>query len=299
MTRLNYAVTTATYFLILVCSLNFLAAVQLRSSGGASYDTWRLNYGAHRDLLDTRKRELKSLLKNLSSSQEWLDFAKQCATLYGENGQLKSEVEQSSRDDAKELKELQKDPKSRQDYNDISPSAARCIYRGHTILQWDIAYYTYEVAENEKHIHKAQEEIQLNDAQYAKIIEGKDEFIGLVKMEKDSYIKFFIRMPYDLLVLGLVLSMGALGGMVRILRRFCESEEGISLKDYIMWPFIGAVVAIGGYVLAKTGLVLLSSTGGDLSPFMVGFVGIVSGLLAKEMIDHIARLGIKIMGDSK
>ena len=62
---------------------------------------------------------------------------------------------------------------------------------------------------------------------------------------------------------------------------------------------IGAVVAIGGYVLAKAGLLLLSSTQGEssLSPFMISLVGIVSGLLAKEVIDSIAARGRGIIAD--
>jgi NADH:ubiquinone oxidoreductase subunit 4 (subunit M) len=56
---------------------------------------------------------------------------------------------------------------------------------------------------------------------------------------------------------------------------------------------MGAVVAIGGYVLAKAGLPLLPAAGSEssLSPFMIGLVGIVYGLLAKEVIDTIALRG--------
>ena len=66
-----------------------------------------------------------------------------------------------------------------------------------------------------------------------------------------------------------------------------------STKDYFLIPLIGAIVAIGGYILAKTGLLLLSSVKGEtsISPFMIGLVGMVSGLLAKEVIDRIAEYG--------
>jgi hypothetical protein len=62
-------------------------------------------------------------------------------------------------------------------------------------------------------------------------------------------------------------------------------------------PLIGLVVAIGGYILAKTGLLLLSSTREQvsLSPFMIGLVGIVSGLTVKEVIDALTRAGASIV----
>lgn len=70
-----------------------------------------------------------------------------------------------------------------------------------------------------------------------------------------------------------------------------------SAADYLFIPLIGSVVAIGGYVLAKTGLVVLSSAKGDtlLSPYMISLVGIISGLLAKEVVETISTRGRKIL----
>jgi hypothetical protein len=100
----------------------------------------------------------------------------------------------------------------------------------------------------------------------------------------------------------LVLAMGFLGGIIRILREFGSTDRtDPSSKEYFFIPLTGAVVAIGGYILAKTGLLLLSSDKGEtsLSPFMIGLVGIVSGLLAKEVIDSIAAAGRKIFKGKK
>ena len=68
-------------------------------------------------------------------------------------------------------------------------------------------------------------------------------------------------------------------------------------SEYFFIPLIGLVVAIGGYILAKTGLLLLSTAKDEasLSPFMIGLVGIISGLLAKDVIDALARTGKKIV----
>jgi hypothetical protein len=96
--------------------------------------------------------------------------------------------------------------------------------------------------------------------------------------------------------------MGALGGIVRLVRSYlAPGIDDPRLRDYIFIPVIGMVVAIGGYVLAKTGLLLLSSAKEEtaLSPFMVGLVGIISGLLAKEVIDRITDVGVPMLRGQK
>lgn len=67
---------------------------------------------------------------------------------------------------------------------------------------------------------------------------------------------------------------------MRILRDYGDpTRKDPSPRDYFFIPLIGAVIAIGGYILAKTGLLLLSSTSGEtsLSPFMIGLVGMYRG----------------------
>jgi len=86
--------------------------------------------------------------------------------------------------------------------------------------------------------------------------------------------------------------------MVRLLRDYGAADhQNPTAGEYFIIPLIGAVVAIGGYVLAKSGLLLLSSVRSEssLSPFMISLVGIVSGLLAKEVIDTIADRGRKML----
>lgn len=94
--------------------------------------------------------------------------------------------------------------------------------------------------------------------------------------------------------------MGALGGMVRLLRDYGDvGRQNPIARDYFFVPLIGMVVAIGGFILAKTGLLLLSSTKDEtsLSPFMISLVGIISGLLAKDVIDAIARAGTRAIAN--
>jgi len=138
-----------------------------------------------------------------------------------------------------------------------------------------------------------------NNEQYTGLTKGHNDFMAFKEMEKIWYLRPFVLMPYDLLILLLVVCMGALGGVVRLLRDFGGSNEPNPIgSEYFFLPMIGAVVAVGGYVLAMTGLLLLSSARSEnsLSPFMISLVGIVSGLLAKEVIDTLSSRGRKILG---
>src|SRR5262249_38936409 len=128
------------------------------------------------------------------------------------------------------------------------------------------------------------------------------DFLAFKELEKSEewYFRLIAVTPYDLMVVLLVMFMGALGGMVRLLRDYGDATRpSPSARDYLVIPLIGLVVAIGGYILAKTGLLLLSSTREEtsLSPFMISLVGIVSGLLAKDVIDAIGRAGSKMVKD--
>ena len=137
-----------------------------------------------------------------------------------------------------------------------------------------------------------------NEKEFAELVGQNPDFVALRQLRKKWQTKLFVDTPYDFLILLLVMMMGALGGMVRTIRLYGDPEHmDPKPKDYFLFPLIGMVVAIGGFVLAKTGLLLLSTNGGEaaLSPFMIGLVGIISGLLAKEVIDSIADKGRKVL----
>jgi hypothetical protein len=288
----------AFYLIVVVFSIVCLATSQFRSSSGSAFDTWRLNYDAN--LVRTREHEktLETLRKDPDTKNYWdnLIFTKKCLLLYDDkSGVLKSPADPDTLKrvrTAKDNKILYEDSKSLP-YDDV-----RCIFRGFTMLQWDQEYYDKLNKDREQEILNVQNLLKADEEEHADLIKGRQEFSALKEMEKKWYTRLLVDIPYDLLVLFLVMSMGLLGGIIRILRDYGDADRtNPSIKDYFLVPLIGAVVAIGGYILAKTGLLLLSSTKGEtsLSPFMVGIVGMVSGLLAKEVVDRIAAYGRDVL----
>jgi hypothetical protein len=282
------------YVLIIVAGLCLLAAVQLRSPGGASYDTWRLNYDSNRLLLEAHESQLQPLQEKLAKNRDWLNFTTECLKFYNENGEPNADAVARTAGEVKAAKEAHK-PIEQVDWSD-----ARCILRGYAMLKWDSNYYIAEDMSLQNKIQELGALIKTDRGQFNELVKINPDFLAFKEMEKIWYTKLFVIAPYDFLVQILVVIMGSLGGMVRILREYGNPNiEDPAARDYFVVPLIGAVVSIGGYILAKTGLLLLSSAKGEasLSPFMVGLVGIVSGLLAKEVIDRIATVGRNILGN--
>jgi hypothetical protein len=178
----------------------------------------------------------------------------------------------------------------------------RCLMGGLVSLQFDQQRFEAKKDDFAGEIIDSRKQMATNTDQYDELVKNHQDFVALSAMESTWYFMPTAVTPYDLMVLLLVMFMGALGGMVRLLREYGDrGRPNPTATDYLFIPLIGLVVAIGGYILAKTGLLLLSSTREEtsLSPFMIGLVGIVSGLLAKEVIDAISRAGEKILNTDK
>jgi hypothetical protein len=280
------------YLFVVIVGVLLLATVQLRSSGGSTYDTWSLNYDSNRVLFDTHQDQLDSAQKALSDAHSSLNFDELCLHLFDNTtGNLKQPI---TAEVSAELAAAKADPEKAKTLE----GDAKCIFRGVTLLNYDESVATTDIKDLPKEIQNIEGLLKSDSDQYSDLIKGHQEFLAFKEMEKKWYTKPFVIAPYDFLVLLLVMSMGALGGMVRILRDYGDpNRPNPAPRDYFFIPLIGVVVAIGGYVLAKTGLLLLSSTKEEtsLSPFMIGLVGIVSGLLAREVIDRLAGAGRHIL----
>lgn len=132
---------------------------------------------------------------------------------------------------------------------------------------------------------------------FRNIEENDDEIFGIVP-DLSS-------LPPEVLTVILVLSMGALGGTIHLTRLYFDRRRdreatrlGIVKRVgyYVFRPFLGAITALSVYILAKAGVLIVSTpadtgSGAALSPFFVSFLGIVSGLLAEQALDTIQTAG--------
>ena len=246
--------TTALYFLIVFFGIALLAAVQLRSSGGATFDTWRLNYEANRFLNDELIKGIKRVGEKARDDKNSVSGNEVCLRFFDESGLPITKLL-----DQETLKEIAEARQKRTPPRELTGDV-HCVVKGYSIVKNDISYFKDMVQENEAELVDLKKSLTSNSEQYAALIKGHEDFLAFKEMEKIWYQRPFVVAPYDLLVLLLVMFMGALGGMVRLLRDYGAADHpNPTAGEYIFIPLIGAVVAIGGYVLAKTGLLLLSS----------------------------------------
>jgi hypothetical protein len=291
MRKLTSVLIGVFYLLVVFFAIVMLTAVQLRSSAGAKFDTWRVNYTSNRALGNAYQQQLDEIKKSALKNDDELILADLCLKFFTEAGAVKAGLDPQVLAEVKEAREGRKQAK------DLDREAG-CVHRGFTTLHYDRQYYVIQQKDFEKQNVTVAASLKLANDQLAELVKVNQEYLAFKEMEKYWYSKPFILAPYDLLVLLLVMLMGALGGMARILRDYGASgRQKPPRADYFFLPMIGAVVAIGGFVLAKTGLLLLSSAKDEtaLSPFMIGLVGLISGLLAKEVIDRLAGAGRQIL----
>ena len=280
------------YLAIVLVGVCLLAGVQLRAPSGSLYDTWRLNYEANQNAKKDLRKKMEELRKEVTDNSSNFESLTHCMNFFNADGTYKTEVTDAQLlDQAKAARGQRKD-------SDEFKGDLWCLVRGRAALIYDLRYgenVGKDLAEDKTALDA---EIAANVAQYAALLKDREEFLAFKQMESAWYFKTAVVIPYDLMVLLLVMFMGALGGMVRLLRDYGDPmRRSPEASEYFFIPLIGLVVAIGGYILAKTGLLLLSTAKDEasLSPFMIGLVGIISGLLAKDVIDALARTGKKIV----
>lgn len=288
------AITAAVcyYFTIVVFGAILLAAAQLRAPTGATFDTWRLNYEANRVLHAKLKADLQIATKNVRDALNYQLGNQECLRFFDKDGLPQMKL--LDPDDAIAVAE------ARKNHTDLSQlkGDVYCIIKGFSWVKNDISYYKSLAESDAEEVNELRKSMETANQQYAELIKGHNDFLAFKEMEKVWYLQPFVLAPYDLLVLLLVVFMGALGGVVRLLRDYGSANKPNPIgAEYLFVPMIGAVVAVGGYVLAMTGLLLLSSAKdqSSLSPFMISLVGIVSGLLAREVIDTLSARGRKML----
>jgi hypothetical protein len=114
-----------------------------------------------------------------------------------------------------------------------------------------------------------------------------------------SSVKNYWSFPEPILKINLVLSMGVLGSLIFITIEFIkEPKEHFkhSFNMYFFRPFLGMIIALAIYVMVKSGQsTFFDSVEGDLSPFLISFLGIISGMLSEQAYKRIASTGNQML----
>lgn len=104
----------------------------------------------------------------------------------------------------------------------------------------------------------------------------------------------FWALPESILIQLLVLSTGVLGSLIFVTVEFLKEPEGHiqNLSMYLFRPFLGMILALAIYVMLKSGqFTFIEDSNQNLSPFLVSFLGIISGMLAEQAYRRLAVTG--------
>ena len=114
-------------------------------------------------------------------------------------------------------------------------------------------------------------------------------------------------LPHPALILIVTLSMGALGGVLFMLQLHLAEKGSLpfykqSVSYHLFRPFQGMAAALAIYLLVKAGQLSISPNGGvagnidgDLNVFVLGILGVISGLVSDRAIERISAAGIALL----
>lgn len=280
--------------LVVSAATALLATAQLRLSAGIgpTYDTWRRNLQANENARDQLDKKLTSAQDRAKQDGDQLNYVKTCLGFFNSDGSF-----DHTRIDAQTANEYAAAKRARTQPGDAEGDV-RCLLSGRFRLQLEAKSLQAQALVDNAEIQGITKQQIDNNNLLLNLNKDHSNFLAFKDMENIWYLKPFLQAPYDFLVLLLVMLMGGSGGVIRLFRDYGDQNyPNPGDGDYFVVPLVGAVVAMCGYVLAKTGVLAMSSAREDtsLSPFMISFVGIVSGLLAREVIDCIAAQGRKLL----
>lgn len=118
-------------------------------------------------------------------------------------------------------------------------------------------------------------------------------FVDVNRFFRTLEYDFFLNAPRQILVMLLTISMGFLGSVITMTWTFVRRESVHSVRRFLLLPFVGAMSAFIVLIFLKAGQLTLTAgdTTDELSPFVLSFVGIISGLLSERAYGRISEVG--------
>jgi hypothetical protein len=153
------------------------------------------------------------------------------------------------------------------------------------------SYDLYSAANEEARVQMAEIERQIEELRNSEPLSR--HFDNYAFFRTIGGYEALLRMPQHVLVLILTLAMGMLGSVVTMTWLFIRQDTGLSARRFLILPFIGSMSAFIILIFISAGQLTL--TAGDaqdsLNPFVLSFVGIISGLLSERAYTRISEVG--------
>lgn len=110
------------------------------------------------------------------------------------------------------------------------------------------------------------------------------EFIGAPKL---------LLIPSEVLVLVVTMAMGVLGAAVSMTWLFIRQDGSMTARRFLILPLIGAVSAFIVFMFVRAGQLTLTTGDAEdsLNPFVLSFIGVISGMLSERAYNRITEVG--------
>ena len=135
----------------------------------------------------------------------------------------------------------------------------------------------------------------LSPRQTTRIRDLMSEFDFLYTFAYGMFYSFSV-LPNELLVMVLVIAMGTLGSTLQLTYDYYRQQRGPRTSHFLLIPMLGAITALVLFIVMRAGVMVIteSSQSGEavpLSPFFLGFLGIVAGFLSENTLETVRGLG--------
>lgn len=129
-------------------------------------------------------------------------------------------------------------------------------------------------------------------AQFQKLKQLSD-FVNENNFFETFRFTIFLKAPREILVMVLTIIMGVLGSVITMTWTFVRHDSELSVRRFLLLPLVGGMSAFIILIFLKAGQLTLTAgeTKDELSPFVLSFVGIISGLLSERAYSRMAEVG--------
>ncbi|MBP1851797.1 hypothetical protein [Rhizobium halophytocola] len=136
---------------------------------------------------------------------------------------------------------------------------------------------------------------KLSPAEETRIRDLMSEFSFIKNFAFGMLYRFSV-LPNELLVMVLVIAMGTLGSTLQLTYDYYRAQQGPRTSHFLLRPMLGAITALVLFIVLRAGVMVItdsSQTGeaAPLSPFFLGFLGIVAGFLSEATLEMVRGLG--------
>jgi transcriptional regulator with XRE-family HTH domain len=109
-------------------------------------------------------------------------------------------------------------------------------------------------------------------------------FIGAPKL---------LLIPPEVLVLFATMAMGVLGSAISMTWLFIRQDGTMTVRRFMTLPVIGAVSAFVVFIFVRAGQLTLTTGEAEdsLNPFVLAFIGVISGMLSERAYNRITEVG--------